>query len=160
MDPILQESELEEVYEKCDTRQSRFDSITDLFIGEFPIENGVKRVVEAELTHPNGFGTVLDLEDLARTIASEWVSDNLPNPATMSESPVQEWYSTVHRDIVRKLTNKYYSQLVDSATPVYKDCVRDYIDDFDSRFPTVLDEASKTEQPDMDEANQLIEKHI
>lgn len=157
----LTADELEKIIKSTDDSQNRIDIIMDSFLGEFPREEGIKRVVESELIHPEGYGTLRDVEELTNTVASEWASDNTPSEYDISDPDAQEWYAQNYKKIVSKLTQKYLDTFSEDAEEVYKSCLREWTDNYDDRYPTVHEKAEKTAKtPTVEEANELIQSNL
>jgi hypothetical protein len=108
------------IVEEEDLKHNDFDNATiieDGVHGEFSKEDIMKDIIILELTHPAGFGNLLDVEEETERTVREWFEDNVTD------------YDVEARD---KVIQKFYDRILDDVEEKYKEC-KSEVEEGDSR---------------------------
>lgn len=148
--------DIEEIYNETDSKETRKDIFYDGVMGDFPLTRDIKAIVEGDLTHPGGPGTLLDVEESAQTKAWEFADEEVFPPVDTLSEDTREQFLEERKDFVEYINNKYYDKLSEKVEDVYRKCVSMYVEDDSKSFPKMLEEIE--DRPTVDGVNTMLEK--
>ena len=118
--------EVREVYEETDSKEDRLDVFFDGVIGNFPLDRDIRAIVEGELTHPAGIGSVLDVEESAQVKAEEFADEEVFPHVDELDDDIRDKFLAERSFFISYISNKYYDKLKDTVEDVYKACLQEY----------------------------------
>lgn len=149
---IIDAIEIETIFEEVERESEIKDAVYNTFIGRFPREIKIKGIIEGEILHPGGIGSLLTIEESLEVTSREWVDSKLVTYADVDNEDIEVWLKENRQDLLDKISNNIYSNNIEILDEIYKEIILEDLSDKEEVY-SIGDEINRLNKENIIEKN-------